>query len=332
MATNRNSQTRARRCNLQIDEFTAYLSHERGMSANTVAAYRSDLTDLQEWLGTAPGGAPADASEVTAKQLRAWVMHKASDGCGPRSLKRKLSSVRSLYRYLTAYRGLTGNPAADIPVPKTPKTLPVFIPEQQSRELLDTLSEELTAAEPSADADAFEAARDALIMLLLYTTGIRCSELVDLTDNSVDTFRRLLRVHGKRDKTRLVPFGSELADAIQAYRRQRDALFGRQPASAPLLLRKNGMPLYRQLVYNRVHAMLQAEGVQASRLSPHVLRHSCATDMLNHGAGLFAVQRMLGHESLATTQIYTHVALNELQQNYRAAHPRAARPNPRKED
>jgi integrase/recombinase XerC len=166
------------------------------------------------------------------------------------------------------------------------------------------------------------AARNTLIINMFYSTGIRCSELLTLRDADVDTSRRELKVLGKRNKERIVPFGDELARMITAYRSLRKN--GPGPNNE-FFVRPDGKALYRKAIYNVVHNAMTEAGIHAARRSPHVLRHSFATDMLNNGAELNAVQQLLGHSSLGTTQIYTHVTLRELKHNYQLAHPRAQR-------
>lgn len=310
---------------LPVREFIEYLRRERALSPYTLLAYRGDLIHLCRWMQQAPGGALGSPTELEPRHLRAWIMSGASAGLTPVTLRRRLGSVRSLFHYLMAYHGLKSNPAVNVVAPKVAKPLPVFVPKESTADMIDhTLTRGYEAAE-SGDINRFEDMRDALILLLLYTTGIRCAELIGLRNADVDLVRAELRVTGKRNKQRILPFGPELADAIRCYTDMRDSILGDPKPDDPLLVRPSGQPLYPRLVYARVHTAMQAEGVAARRLSPHVLRHSFATDMLNNGAGLTSVQRLLGHESLATTQIYTHVALPELQQNYRAAHPRATR-------
>lgn len=162
---------------------------------------------------------------------------------------------------------------------------------------------------------------------MLYSTGMRRAEIIGLADTAVDSIRHELKVLGKRNKERVIPFGPELARAIDAYRLLRDSspstAVSTRDLTAPLMVRDNGEPLYRKMVYNVVHRMLSLGGAHASRLSPHVMRHSMATDMLNGGAPIASVQQILGHASLSSTQVYTHVTYRDLKHNYQLAHPRA---------
>lgn len=303
-----------------IDKFLAYLETEMGYSRCTLASYGHDI---RSWADYATAGRPEtlDVASVTASDLRAWLGALAREGMAPRSLRRKQSSLRAFFRFLMREHSLPSNPCTDLAVPRTPTDLPVFVrPAEMSRALDEA------APEPGEGAD-FAATRAHLILLMLYSTGMRCSELIGLRDVDTDTRRRELKVMGKRSKERIIPMGEELALAIDRYRSRRDADPARavSPADreAPLLVRDNGEPLYRKMVYNTVHSALASAGVHARRLSPHVLRHSFATDMLNAGAPLNSVRMLLGHQDLVSTQVYTHVTYSELQHNYQLAHPRA---------
>lgn len=303
---------------LPVTEYISYLRAERGVSPHTVDAYRTDLCDLCRWMDNAPGGAIIDIGQLQPRHIRAWMMQLAADGCCAVTIRRKLSAVQGLCRYMMAYRGLTHSPAHGIRPPKVPKPLPVFVPEASTASMLDSIH-----CQDSSDPADFERIRDELIMLTLYSTGIRCSELIGMTDGDVDTSKGQIKILGKRSKERFVPFGIELNNAVTRYRDMRDTILGASNPADPFFVRRSGLPLYPRLVYQLVHDTMAGSGIHVSRMSPHVMRHSFATDMLSHGANLSAVQQLLGHESLATTQIYTHVALPELQQNYRNAHPRA---------
>lgn len=299
-----------------IDRFISYLESELNYSRNTVEAYRRDL---DQWAYFATGGNPHELrpTDVTNSDLRLWIGSVAREGASPRTVRRKACAIRSLYRYMLREGLITVNPAAHLTLPKPAKPLPVFL---RTAETEAMLSEEVSP-------DDFTALRDKLIIDLLYSTGMRCSELIGLRDADVDTRKGELKVLGKRNKERVIPFGRPLAEAVESYRAIRDG----NPAtsvsptdrSAPLLMRPNGEPLYRQLVYTIVHRAMEQVGAKAPRLSPHVLRHTMATDMLNAGAPIASVQQLLGHASLASTQVYTHVTYRDLQNNYQLAHPRA---------
>ncbi|MDE6136087.1 MAG: tyrosine-type recombinase/integrase, partial [Muribaculaceae bacterium] len=193
-----------------------------------------------------------------------------------------------------------------------PHPLPSFIRPDETATVLDA----------GFDPDDFEAMRAHMVMLLLYATGMRASELTGLRDADVDTTRRELKVLGKRNKERIIPFAEEVKQTIEQYRAVRDRIVGFTPEY--FAVRPSGEPLYYGLLNRIVHSQLDGS-VHSAKRSPHVLRHSFATDMLNNGADLNAVQRLLGHASLATTQVYTHLSYRDLQNNYQLAHPRAQR-------
>ena len=293
--------------NATVERFLLYLRNERNLSWRTVDLYRRDL---DQWVSYATaGGHPLDVASVTSGDLRAWLIERSSHGDCPGTLRHKVQALRALYRYLLRRGEVTSNPAAQVELAKLPKPLPRFVREQTVNTVLDA----------DIDMQDFTQVRDRLIVMLLYETGIRLSELIGLQDAAVDVDKRELKVRGKRDKDRIVPFGDELAAWVSRYRSLRQAV---RPSCGNLLVTVKGKPLYPSLVYRVVHDSLAWAG-GSGKLSPHVLRHTFASAMLNHGAGLNSVKELLGHESLAATQVYTHVTLSELQHNYELAHPRA---------
>ena len=239
-------------------------------------------------------------------------MHMAADGASARTLRRRIQSLRALYAWAMRRKGLRVNPAAELTLARLPQALPSFIRPDETAAVLDT----------DVDSSDFEAVRNHTIVLLLYATGMRASELIGMRDADVDTVRRELKVLGKRNKERIIPFATEVRQHIESYRALRDRLLGYTPEF--FAVRPSGAPLYYGLLNRIVHAALDGS-VHAARRSPHVLRHSFATDMLNNGADINAVQKLLGHASLATTQVYTHLSYRDLQNNYELAHPRAQR-------
>lgn len=299
-----------------LNSFITYIRCELALSAHTVSAYTRDLT---QWADFATGNKPEELhpADVTTSDLRLWINSLARSGDSPRTIRRKVQALRAFFRYMMRQHGMTYNPAADLTLAKTDKPLPVYARQSETAAILDA----------EIDTDDFNQVRDRLIVDMIYTTGLRASEVTGLLDADIDTARGELKVLGKRNKERVVPFGQELARSIDAYRTLRDSspLTAVHPSdiTAPLLVRSDGRPLYRKLVYNIVHARLTEGGAHAKRLSPHVMRHSCATDMLNAGAPMASVQQMLGHASLVSTQVYTHVTYKDLKNNYQLAHPRA---------
>ncbi len=289
-----------------IERFAQYHRLELNHSQLTVECYRFDVEQFADFLLRKGYASFADADSGL---IRAWLVERSGQKNGSRTLRRKLQSLRSLYRYLMRHGIVDNNPAQSIQLAKQPKHLPHYVSAPAMDNLLD---------QPLGHED-FESVRDRLMVLMLYSTGIRRAELISLTDSDVDTTTKQLRVHGKRDKDRIVPFGDELAREIERYRALRQETIGQV---SPFFVTLRGAPLYPSLVYHVVHNALamQSDSTQAS---PHVLRHSFASAMLNNGADLTSVRELLGHESLATTQIYTHISLSQLKQTYQQAHPRA---------
>ena len=295
-----------------IEEFTAYLRNELNLSELTVRAYSHDVGQWAAWL---TDGKPEnlDPGTVSSSDLRVWLADESRRGIGARSLRRKTQSLRCFFKFLVKRHGLTSSPAGDVVLAKSPKPLPAYVPPGEMESMLEKKCQ---------GDDTFEQVRNRLILLMLYSTGMRRAELRDLRDEDISMVRGELKVLGKRNKERMIPFGKELAEEIQRYTDERSKATGTK-VTERFFVRGNGEPLYDKLIYNIVHNAMLEEGVHATRLSPHVMRHSFATDMLNNGASLSAVQHLLGHESLATTQVYTHITYRELQQNYQQAHPRA---------
>ena len=293
--------------NATVERFLQYLRVERNLSSRTVDSYRRDLMQWEVYATS--GGRELDVASVTTSDIRAWLLERSHLGDAPATLRRKVQALRALYRYLLYRRIVTVNPASQVDLAKLPKQLPTFVREKTVNALLDA----------EIDENDFTQVRNRLIVMLFYETGMRRAELIGLQDAAVDTDKRELKVHGKRDKDRIVPFGEELAGAIGHYRTLRAAVM---PDCDNLLVTAKGRPLYPSLVYQVVHDALATAGA-TGKLSPHVLRHTFASVMLNNGAQINSVKELLGHESLAATQVYTHVTLSELQHNYELAHPRA---------
>lgn len=292
------------------EAFLKYIRYELNLSACTVLSYKNDLRQLSNYL-TGDGKEEFDAASVTSGDIRAWIAYLSRKGLSSRSIRRKIQAVRAFYKYLILTGEVTENPAADVELAKIRKPLPVFVREENINELID---EEI-------DTGDFEEVRDKLMIMMLYETGIRRAELIGLKDKDVDDAKGELKVLGKRNKERIVPFGHELSGWISKYRQVRANQVG-TALTESFFVRETGEPLYPMLVHRIVHRELTQAG-GSSRQSPHVLRHTFASAMLNGGADLNSVKELLGHESLAATQVYTHITFRELKSNYEHAHPRA---------
>ena len=291
-----------------IDSFLDYLRYERNYSNYTIGAYSKDLRQFEDYVKKYKEGI-FDPVDVDTDLVRNWVVVLMDEKLSPVSVNRKLSSLKSFFKFLMKQGSISVNPLRLITGPKTKKPLPYFVRDKEMELLLDG---------DGFDED-FEGVRNRLILEMLYDTGIRRSELIGIHDSDVDCETMQIRVTGKRNKQRLIPFAEGLNDLIQAYTEVRNREVGSE--SGWFFVRKNGEQLSAGIVYNIVKKKLSEIPTLAKR-SPHVLRHSFATSMLNNGAELNAVKELLGHSSLASTSVYTHTTFEELKKVYHA-HPRA---------
>ena len=292
---------------MMIEAFLDYLRFERNYSEHTVVAYETDLRQFGDFLKSV--GEELDYTNVDSDLIRSWVV-TLMESSKSTSVNRKLSSLRSFYRFLMKRGKTTVNPLAKITGPKNSKPLPTFLRENDMDRLLDEISY----------GEGFEAVRDRMILETFYATGMRLSELVGLNDTDVDFSAMQMKVTGKRNKQRLIPFAGELAADLRGYIIIRNETIPER--SDAFFVLKNGKRMYPEKVYGIVRRNL-AKVVSVKKKSPHVLRHTFATAMLNHEAELKSVKELLGHESLATTEIYTHTTFEELKKVYEQAHPRA---------
>ena len=290
------------------DSFLDYLRYERNYSEKTVLAYGEDISQLREFAQEEIGD--FNPAEVTPELIREWIVSLMDKGYASTSVNRKLSSLRSFYKFLLKKKVVSVDPLRKITGPKNKKPLPSFLKENEMNRLLDDTD----------FGEGFEGRRDHLIIEMFYATGIRLSELIGLDDKDVDFSASLLKVTGKRNKQRLIPFGDELKEGMLEYVNVRNEQV--LESGGAFFVRKNGERLYKNLVYNLVKRNL-SKVVTLKKRSPHVLRHTFATTMLNNEAELGAVKELLGHSSLATTEIYTHTTFEELKKVYKQAHPRA---------
>ena len=290
------------------DSFLKYLQFEKNYSDKTIVSYGIDLEKFEEYFKSVDES--LDFTVVDADLIRGWVLSLMEEGYTATSVNRKLSSLRSFYRYLLRQRVVSVDPLQKVVGPKKKKPLPVFVKEADMFRLLDETD----------FGTSFEGVRDKVILEVFYETGVRLSELVGLTDADVDLSLKQIKVTGKRNKQRFIPFGDKLKSGLNAYLSVREECF---PGGGEVFfLRGNGKPIYPGLVYLLVKRNL-SKVVSLKKKSPHVLRHSFATSMLNNHAELGAVKELLGHESLTTTEVYTHTTFEELKKVYEQAHPRA---------
>jgi len=290
-----------------IDRFLEYLRYERNYSVHTVFAYKRDLEQFFTWSGS------MKYDQVTAQHVRGWVINLMNESKEkPSSIHRKVSALSSFYRFLYVKNHLDEtyvNPTVGIVLPKKPKNLPTFFVEKEMDDCMKVWSE----------SEEFCDVRNLLIIEIIYQTGLRRSEVAGLMDGDVDVEQRRLRVIGKGDKERIVPFGEDLAEKIENYREKRDEKMEKR--SDRFFVNDKGNSVDGSYIYNVVKKMMGIVSKQ-SKISPHVIRHTFATAMLNRGADLNVIKELLGHESLATTQMYTHVTFEQLQKEYKKSHPR----------
>ena len=295
-------------CENVIDQFLAYLRYEKNRSLLTVQRYEKSLRMFEEYFKTL--SEELDWTTVDADIIRGWMEQRMDDGMKAKTVNADLASVKTFFRFALARKMVGKDPAYLITGPKKDKPLPVFVKESDMNRLLD--EEEWS--------EKYKDVRARTIIILLYETGMRRAELRGLNDQDIDFEARQLKVTGKRNKQRLIPFGDELAKELEHYVEVRDQNVERQEPEA-FFLNKHGMRVTEDQIYQDVKENLSRVTMMKKR-SPHVLRHSFATAMLNHDAGLESVRRLLGHESLETTQIYTHTTFEQLRRVYKEAHPR----------
>lgn len=296
-----------------LESFLTYLKIEKNSSFHTLQAYEKDLNDLREYMQE-QYQISLDTEEsvrtMSHRMLRSWMGHLLNQDLSPRTVARKVSAVKSWFKYLQRKYGLEHNPAARIKLPRFEKKLPSVLRPAQINHLLD----EVTFP------DDLEGKRDKCILEIFYGCGLRRSELLNLRPEHVDLNRQSFRVLGKGAKERIVPFGKHVRAALDIYleacREEGIVLKER------LIVKTDGKALYPRLLYDIVHKYLSEVSTLATR-SPHVLRHTYATHLLDQGADLNAIKELLGHSSLAATQVYTHNTISKLKKVHRQAHPRS---------
>lgn len=294
---------------LWTDSFLKYLAAERNYSSATIGSYAKDLSMFQEFLEEQNPNASWTA--VEAEDVREWVIYLMDEQkMAASSVNRRLSAMRSFYKYLRRVGRVSINPMEKVVAPKKKRPLPYYVRESEMDRLL-----ELTAEDRS-----FKGVRDRLVLMMFYETGIRRAELLGMTDASVDLVTKQIKVTGKRNKQRIIPFGEELENEIKAYQMAREETLGQRTFPA-LFVTEKGTAMNEKQVSKIVKENL-SKVTTIKKRSPHVLRHSFATAMLNNKADLTSIQKLLGHESVSTTEIYTHVSFEELKSEYKNAHPR----------
>ncbi|MBR4130660.1 MAG: tyrosine recombinase XerC [Bacteroidaceae bacterium] len=295
-----------------IEDFIDYLQYERNYSRKTTEEYKADLEAFERFYEAIDSD--LNWAEMPADIVRQWVVEMMDKGNAATSVRRRLSSLRSFYKFLLRRGLVSKDPVHNMPGPKVEKKLPAFVRETEMDRLFDG----------DFFSDDYQGFRDRMILLTFYSTGIRLSELVGLNDKDVDLDQMQLKVTGKRNKQRIIPYGDEFGDSLRQYLEERET-FAQQKGSEDTSLfldEQRGQRMTPAKVRGIVKKYLSMVTTQ-QRNSPHVLRHTFATAMLNHKADLQSVKELLGHESLSTTEIYTHTTFEQLKEMYNQAHPRA---------
>ncbi len=291
-----------------IELFLKYLQYEKRCSPHTLTAYQTDLEQFAAYLQASYEYPQPELA--TFPLIRSWIVSLVEAQINATSINRKMATLRTFYKFLLQQGILTHNPMLKVRSLKESKKLPHFVDEQQLNQLLDSVT----------FPEGFEGIRDRLVLELLYGTGIRLAELLSIEQNSISVFGKTIKITGKRNKQRIIPLHSGLLPLIETYQQEKERTFNGTSDNA-LIVTNDGKAAYSMLIYRIVRKYLML--TQADKRSPHVLRHTFATHLLNKGADLNAIKDLLGHSSLAATQVYTHNSLEKLKKVYEQAHPKA---------
>lgn len=291
-----------------IQGFLAYIQSEKKYSIHTVQAYQRDLEQFFLYLQSTYS--ITEAAQISHLHIRGWMAQRKELGNEARSINRKISTLKSYFKYLLRQQIITQSPMGKVVTPKTKKRLPVFVQEEHMTNLEERLEEPIH----------FKDHTDRLIVDLLYQTGMRRSELMHLQEVDLDVYNKRLKVLGKGNKERLLPLSDEMLHALKSYLRLKATEV--KSSTSHFFCLENGKPLYAKYIYQVVKDYLSLVSTLDKR-SPHVLRHSFATHLLNQGADLNAIKELLGHANLTATQVYTHNSIERLKDIYKKAHPKA---------
>lgn len=296
---------------MYIEVFQRYIQFEKRFSHHTFTAYSADLAQFTAY--TQHNFSIAAPEEVKHTHVRSWVVELMNQNINPRSITRKITTLKTYFKFLVREKYIEQSPMAKVRVPKIAKRLPVFINQPQIEQLLDEIP----------FPEGFTGLRDKLVLELLYATGMRLSELIQLQEHDINFYESTLKVLGKRNKERLIPFSNKTTITLKQYLEIKKAFVPSvSSATHPLIVTDKGTEAYPMFIYRVVHHYLSMITTIDKR-SPHVLRHTFATHLLNNGADLNAIKELLGHASLAATQVYTHNSIEKLKSIYKQAHPKA---------
>jgi integrase/recombinase XerC len=297
---------------MQKDIYLNFLKFEKRYSAHTVRAYQKDIEQFYLFFCLSDTNELNELRNLDSKEIRSWIVHLMKT-VSARSVKRKLASINGFFTYLIRNKIVLHNPMSKVQAPKTKNMLPEFVPEKPLEDMLKLFDNH---------EDNFSAIRDYLLIELLYNTGMRQAELIELTHADVDAGQMQIKVLGKRNKERIIPLSDHVIKLLHEYVTAKAGQHFSCQNNAPVIITDSGHKLYPSFVYNKVNYYLGQVSSMKKR-SPHILRHSFATHMLNRGADLNAIKELLGHANLAATQIYTHNSFEQLINIYNKAHPRA---------
>lgn len=305
-----------------IERFVDYLQFEKRFSLHTVTAYRADLEQFASYLQSTYE--LSELQQATYQMVRSWAAGLIQEKLSARSVNRKLSSLKTFYKFLLRQGEIKASPMLRVQGPKMSKRLPVFVEKDKMHELLEGRLDEETGEITdlfAKERTPFERERARLIFELFFGCGIRLSELIGLKEENVDLYKAELKVLGKRNKERIIPINDSLANTIKRYQAEKTAI-GVNHADGFLLVNSEGKKLYEKFVYTLVNGYL-GQVTTLEKKSPHVLRHTFATHMLNSGADINAIKELLGHANLSATQVYTHNTIEKLKNIHKQAHPKA---------
>ena len=292
-----------------IEKFIQYIQYEKRYSIHTITAYKMDLEQFLKFITTEYE--ISEISEVTHHIVRNWIVSLMENSINPRSVNRKITTLKSYFKFLLKEGVIIINPMQKIVSPKTSKKLPVFVEKEKINLLFDKIE----------FGNDFIGLRNRLIIETFYMTGIRLSELINLKQMNIDFYNNNIKVLGKRNKERIIPFTNRYKESLEEYIKSKESL-NIKPTDDLLFVNEKGKKIYQKLVYRLVISYLSLV-TTIEKKSPHVLRHTFATHLLNNGANLNAIKELLGHANLSATQIYTHNTIEKLTNIYKQAHPRA---------
>jgi integrase/recombinase XerC len=295
---------------MDIQRFFQYLETEKRCSSHTLRAYKTDIAQFFDYISVQYQ--VEKVSEIKLAMIRSWIVSMMDKGISSRTINRKISSLKSLYRFLVRENIVKENPIMKLVPPKPSQSLPAFVDKRGMDLLFDEVKFD----------PGFRGIRNRLVLEMFYFTGIRLSELIEMNDENVDIPQQQIKVLGKRNKERIIPINKVLVQSIKTYINVRDKEVGLNRTDSFLFITESGNKMYKKLVYRIVNSYLGKVST-LNKKSPHVLRHTFATHMLNNGANLNTIKEFLGHSNLAATQIYTHNTIDKLKLIYEQAHPRA---------